>query len=148
MSTPPVNAPALVLGDDPRIRDTGWVSLNLYGLPSNVFTLGPTWEWASTGGSGIRVRRIGNLVTLRVVGTLRCTAPANTESELFVEDFPSGYRLAYEMVPLAHRTAGGGLAQIGAGLSSGNRLRVLTTASPFTFGYSQVSWITDNAFPA
>jgi hypothetical protein len=29
MSTPPVNAPALVLDDDPRLKDTGWIIASL-----------------------------------------------------------------------------------------------------------------------
>ena len=138
----------LVMADDPRLREMCWVALNAYGATSNMLTLGPAWAWTSTGGSSIRICRTGSRVTLRVVGNLQCTGPANTETDLFVEDFPSGYRMTYEMVPLAHRTAGAGLAQIGAGMGSGNRFRVLTTASPFIFGYTQISWTTDNTFPA
>lgn len=130
MSTPPVNAPALVLEDDPRLADTGWVPLDFLN------------GWTASGHPSSTTpayRRVGRTVFIRMRNLNGVAATANAVAQL-----------PYGLWP---PSADGGLVMIGgnvrvAQVGSTGLLSIVNAAGRDGVGAATtISYLTEQGLP-
>lgn len=143
MSTPPSNAPALVLADDPRLRDTGWIGLS------------PAQDWElSIAGALCDVRRIGVTTHLRIRLQLKAASPlvgASRAGRRLLLVLPSAFSTeAYATVGAASAVAGT-VSVLLSSLSNLTQIHVGAGTGTWAAGDSiegVLSWTTAAPFPA